>query len=111
MYEIYYANSPQSSNEYLCTVRCGVAERNEMFLQTTGSEDITKEHKVGFIGELTEELTDGGSIVTSEDDWINIKAPEDGRSSSSNKTHINSGKNDFSSIKTTNTNRRKKVQV
>lgn len=110
VYEIYYANSPQSSNEYLCTVRCGVAERDEINLQTTGFEDVTKEHEVGLIGELTQELTDGGSIVTSEDDWINVKTPEDGRSSSSNKTHINRGKTDFSSIKTTNTNRRKKVQ-
>ncbi|KAL2478486.1 hypothetical protein Fot_47500 [Forsythia ovata] len=111
MYEIYYANSPQSSNEYLCTVRCGVAERDEMFLQTTGIEDVPEEHEEGFIGELTEEIiTDGANIVTSEDDWIKVKAPEDGRSSSSNKTNINTGKNDFSSSKTTNINRRKKVQ-
>ncbi|KAL2461243.1 Uncharacterized protein Adt_44663 [Abeliophyllum distichum] len=111
VYEIYYANSPESSNEYLCTVRCGVAERDEMFLQTTGIEDVPEEHEEGFIGELTEEIiTEGANNVTSEDDWIKVKAPEDGRSSSSNKTNINTGKNDFSSIKTTNINKRKKVQ-
>ncbi|KAG8363607.1 hypothetical protein BUALT_Bualt19G0040000 [Buddleja alternifolia] len=88
VYEVYYANSPQSSSEYLCTVRCGVAERDEKLLQATSIEDVAEERGEFVSGELTEE-TDGHSILTSEDDWVNIKVPEVGSSSLSDKTNIN----------------------
>ncbi|KAL3832952.1 hypothetical protein ACJIZ3_007688 [Penstemon smallii] len=84
-FEVYYAKSPQSDNEYLCTVRCGIAERDEEILQTTLVEDVAKDH--GESGDPTEEIsTDGGSIVSSDDDWVKIKVPEVERSSLSNKT-------------------------
>ncbi|KAK4384236.1 hypothetical protein Sango_2735100 [Sesamum angolense] len=78
LYEVYYAHSPHSTNEYLCTVRCGLAEREDKLLQTTCIEDVEEERGECLLGELTEEtLTDGATIVTSEDDWVKIKVPED----------------------------------
>ncbi|KAI3448881.1 hypothetical protein Pfo_005546 [Paulownia fortunei] len=94
VYEVYYAHSPHSSNEYLCTVRCGVAERDEKLLQTNCIEDVAEEHGECLLGEVTEEtVTDEGNIVTSEDDWVTIKVPEVGRSSVSDKINTNRMKN------------------
>ncbi|KAL0289755.1 UNVERIFIED_CONTAM: hypothetical protein Sangu_2603700 [Sesamum angustifolium] len=93
VYEVYYAHSPHSTNEYLCTVRCGLAEREDKLLQTTCIEDVEEERGECLSGELTEEtLTDGATIVTSEDDWVKIKVPEVGRSSLSDKINTDKGK-------------------
>ncbi|KZV27536.1 hypothetical protein F511_04587 [Dorcoceras hygrometricum] len=79
VFEVYYSHSPQSSNEYLCTVRCNSAERNEKLLQTTGIEYISEDRGDCFVGKLPEDIvTDGGS---GDDDWVKIKVPEVGRSS------------------------------
>lgn len=92
VYEVYYARSPQSSYEYLCTVRCNPAERDGKLLQTTGIEYVSEEYGGYFLGELPEGIvTDGGS---GDDDWVKIKVPEVGRSS----------------LDKTNANRVKKVQ-
>ncbi|XP_073023839.1 uncharacterized protein [Primulina eburnea] len=92
VYEVYYSCPPQISNEYLCTVRCNAAQRDEMLLQTTGIEYVSKERGDCFVGELPEDIvTDGGS---GDDDWVKIKVPEVGRSS----------------LEKTNTFRVKKVQ-
>ncbi|EPS66317.1 hypothetical protein M569_08469 [Genlisea aurea] len=59
VYEVYYANSAYSSSEYLCTVRCGVAER---------------EGKVLRAPDESSSITDGENSTTSEEDWIKINA-------------------------------------
>ncbi|KAL6560488.1 hypothetical protein OROGR_004047 [Orobanche gracilis] len=82
VYEVYYAHSPQSSNEYLCTVKCGVAERDEELLQTSCIEDAVEENSECLSEEITEEtIADGENIVPSEDEWVKIKLPEVGTSS------------------------------
>ncbi|XP_051145252.1 uncharacterized protein LOC127261103 [Andrographis paniculata] len=89
VYEIYYTRSPRSSNEYLCTVRCGVAERDGKVLQTAtiggvaGGGDCSQEEPI------VESISNGGSSSNSEDDWVKIKVPEVGSGSLSDK--INSG--------------------
>ncbi|KAL6565656.1 hypothetical protein OROHE_004711 [Orobanche hederae] len=82
VYEVYYAHSLQSSNEYLCTVKCGVAERDEELLQTSCIEDAVEEYSECLSEEITEEtIADGENIVPSEDEWVKIKLPEVGTSS------------------------------
>ncbi|XP_012847364.1 PREDICTED: uncharacterized protein LOC105967309 [Erythranthe guttata] len=77
LYEVYYAQSPNSKNEYLCTVRCGVAERDETLLQTNWIEEVAEKHGERAVGELTEEaVIDEPSPATSEDGWVKIKSPE-----------------------------------
>ncbi|KAL8542263.1 hypothetical protein ACS0TY_003218 [Phlomoides rotata] len=77
-YEIYYTASPRSINEYLCTVRCGVAVRDDEVLQTNSTSDVAEERGEGTSGDIAAEtVTNGGNSVTSEDDWINVKVPED----------------------------------
>ncbi|KAH6810711.1 hypothetical protein C2S51_024473 [Perilla frutescens var. frutescens] len=73
-YEIYYEKSPHGINEYLCTVRCGVAERDGKILQTSCVEDVAEEHGECLSGYATAETaSSGGSTATGEDDWVNIK--------------------------------------
>lgn len=94
MYEIYYTASPRSINEYLCTVRCGAAERDDEVLQTNSTEDVAEEHGEGpSVDIAAETVTDGGNIATGEDDWINIKVPEVGKISASDKICTNGSKN------------------
>ncbi|KAL1534005.1 hypothetical protein AAHA92_15709 [Salvia divinorum] len=86
-YEIYYATSPNSVNEYLSTVRCGVAERDDKVLQTSCVEGVGEEHGDSLSGDLAAETTSsGGSTATSEDGWVNIKVPGTGSSPASDKT-------------------------
>ncbi|KAL7126131.1 hypothetical protein ABFS83_14G165100 [Erythranthe nasuta] len=77
LYEVYYAQSPNSKNEYLCTVRCGIAERDETLLQTNWIEEVAVKHGEVAVGELSEEaVTDEPSPASSEDGWVKIKSPE-----------------------------------
>lgn len=92
VYEVYYSHSPQCSNEYLCTVRCNAAERDEKLLQTTEIEFVSEEHYDCFVGELPQGIVTGGG--GGDDDWVKIKVPEV----------------DGSSLDKTNTNRVKNVQ-
>ncbi|KAL3643512.1 hypothetical protein CASFOL_014327 [Castilleja foliolosa] len=80
VYEVYYARSPLgSSNEYLCTVRCAVAERDDLLLQTSCIDNAVEEHSGCLLGEVNEE--NGEGTVTSEDGWVKIKSPDVGTSS------------------------------
>ncbi|XP_073140796.1 uncharacterized protein [Henckelia pumila] len=90
VYEVYCSHSPQSSNEYLCTVRCNAAERDGKILQTTGIEYVSEEHGDCFVGKMPEDIvTNGGG---GDDDWVKIKVPEVG-GSSSDKTDTDRVKN------------------
>uniref|UniRef100_A0A5B6ZBJ1 Uncharacterized protein n=1 Tax=Davidia involucrata TaxID=16924 RepID=A0A5B6ZBJ1_DAVIN len=77
VYEIYYASALQSSNEYLCTVRCGIAARDQELLHAADIEEPVCEHFKGSAGELAKEkFKDDGNTGTSEDDWVEVKAPD-----------------------------------
>ncbi|KAF6158563.1 hypothetical protein GIB67_040077 [Kingdonia uniflora] len=76
-YEIYYTPEPQSTGEYLCTVRCGV----------TAKEDITVDanHTDGVIVAHLEESSEGPSELqtenirnssTDDDGWVKVKIPD-----------------------------------
>ncbi|XP_037494177.1 uncharacterized protein LOC105628714, partial [Jatropha curcas] len=75
VYEIYYASELQSSDEYLCTVRCGIAVRGEEVLHAIDVEETVSAHQKGSTKELAEERHKNGSnLITSEDDWVEVKA-------------------------------------
>ncbi|KAK4359749.1 hypothetical protein RND71_021978 [Anisodus tanguticus] len=78
VYEIYYAPTLQSDNEYLCTVRCTVAERDGEFLQASESEVVTPQYlKEDYIGKPTEGgVTADAKLCPSEDDWVEVKVPD-----------------------------------
>ncbi|XP_050385777.1 uncharacterized protein LOC126802228 [Argentina anserina] len=68
VYEIYYAPDLQSENEYLCTVRCGIAARDE---------EVHSANSNGSLKEVSEEnVRDANNLSTSEDDWVEVKVPD-----------------------------------
>ncbi|KAK8505068.1 hypothetical protein V6N13_140067 [Hibiscus sabdariffa] len=77
IYEMYCAPKPLSSNEYLCTVRCGVACRDEEVLQAANFDESELAHLKGCNTELDEKRLKSDSNSTSnEDDWVEVKAPD-----------------------------------
>ncbi|MBA0709552.1 hypothetical protein Golax_024581 [Gossypium laxum] len=82
VYEIYYAPKPQSSNEYLSTVRCGVACRDEEVLLAPNFDESAFAHLKGANTELDEKTLKSDSNSkndsnsnSNEDDWVEVKAP------------------------------------
>ncbi|XP_027159873.1 uncharacterized protein LOC113761201 [Coffea eugenioides] len=95
VYEVYCAQSKNSGNEYLCTVRCSIAERDEQVLQAVNVEELSKECvKHAAVG-LPEEKSSGGEHnAPSDDDWVEVKVVssptlENGTGSLSNETISN----------------------
>ncbi|PIA53608.1 hypothetical protein AQUCO_00900289v1 [Aquilegia coerulea] len=80
VFEIYYATGPQSDNEYLCTVRCGIAAKeDDAPLSATPTEEVTSVHIEGSNEqkELLEEKTKSESnSSTDENGWVKIKVPD-----------------------------------
>lgn len=77
VYEIYYAPTLQSDNEYLCTVRCSIAERDGEFLQANEIEVVTLQYLEDYVGNPTEgRVTAEAKLCTREDDWVEVKVPE-----------------------------------
>jgi hypothetical protein len=77
VYEIYYAPDLQSDNEYLCTVRCGIAARDEEVLHTADNEEVRLENPNGSLKDVSEEnLRNNNNLSTSEDDWVEVKVPD-----------------------------------
>lgn len=79
VYEIYYAPDLQSGNEYLCTVRCGIAARDEDMLPTGDNEDVRSANSNGSNGSLkdpSEEKSRNGNSPNSEDDWVEVKVSD-----------------------------------
>lgn len=75
VFEIYYAPSLQSINEYLCTVRCGVATRDEEVLQTMNTEEgALTQPKETDTSQNAGSISCGSNASTNEDDWIEVKA-------------------------------------
>ncbi|KAJ6906867.1 hypothetical protein NC652_024312 [Populus alba x Populus x berolinensis] len=74
VYEIYYAPELQSSGEYLCTVCCGIAARNEEVQHATNIEEAVLAHARSSIQGLAEEkLRNGRSLTPNENDWFEVK--------------------------------------
>ena len=77
MYEIYYAPSLSSASEYLCTVRCGIVERDEEIVLATDTEELDCGHLKGSAEEMVKEkFKCGSNISTNEDDWVDVKVPD-----------------------------------
>ena len=96
VYEIYYAPEPQSSNEYLCTVRCGIASRDEEVLHAANLHEAALAHQKGAYKELDEKrLKNDINANSNEDDWVEVKTPDtsvlDSGSSASSNFSVNSG--------------------
>ena len=70
MYEIYTAPDLQSNNEYLCTVRCGVAARDGEVLRAPNIQEIASSHVEGSNRESC------GENIKNEDDWVEVKVPD-----------------------------------
>ncbi|TKY67986.1 hypothetical protein E2542_SST10883 [Spatholobus suberectus] len=69
VYEIYFAPDSRANNDYLSTVRCGVAVRNDQVLQHLSDDNIK-----------------------TEDDWVEVKVPDTPNTPSQTKPYINSTK-------------------
>ncbi|TYI15197.1 hypothetical protein ES332_A08G170500v1 [Gossypium tomentosum] len=96
VYEIYYAPKPQSSNEYLSTVRCGVACRDEEVLLAPNFDESALAHLKGANTKLDEKtLKNDSNSNSNEDDWVEVKAPGtpllDGGSTVSSNSVVHSG--------------------
>ncbi|KAK8284734.1 hypothetical protein V6Z12_D08G180100 [Gossypium hirsutum] len=76
VYEIYYAPKPQSSKEYLSTVRCGVACRDKEVLLAPNFDESAFAHLKGANTKLDEKtLKNDSNSNSNEDDWVEVKAP------------------------------------
>uniref|UniRef100_A0A2P2JL64 Uncharacterized protein MANES_10G141000 n=1 Tax=Rhizophora mucronata TaxID=61149 RepID=A0A2P2JL64_RHIMU len=74
--EIYYAPEMHSGNEYLCTVRCGIAARGEEVLCAPETDETILTHLRGFTEEPSEGKQQSGcKLTTNEDDWVEVKVP------------------------------------
>lgn len=76
VYEIYYAPSLQSSNEYLCTVRCSVAAKEEELQHSTEIDEAESPHLKRSSKQLTEDKCKSDSSSTNEDDWVEVKVSD-----------------------------------
>ena len=82
VYEVYYALERQSDQEYLCTVRCGVAAREDDILQTGDTGEATGEdHDTSGTNtpEIPNQTTKSDSINSNgsdEDGWVEVKVPD-----------------------------------
>ncbi|TXG55818.1 hypothetical protein EZV62_017131 [Acer yangbiense] len=75
VYEIYCAPVLCGSNEYLCTVRCSVATRDEEVLCTPNAEEAASANLKGGSKELDEKKSgSNSSSSTNEDGWVEVKA-------------------------------------
>ncbi|XP_030552208.2 uncharacterized protein LOC115756521 [Rhodamnia argentea] len=59
VYEIYYAPKQQTGNEYLCTVRCGIADWDEASVDEFAEQRSKSEI----------------NLNAGEDDWVEVKVP------------------------------------
>ncbi|KAJ4833346.1 hypothetical protein Tsubulata_000574 [Turnera subulata] len=83
VFEIYYATEPNGESEYLCTVRCGLAMRDEGVLRISDVEEALLPDSTGTVKESAEQKVGKGSEpITNEDDWVEVKAPNRSRSAS-----------------------------
>ncbi|KAG6628230.1 hypothetical protein CIPAW_14G000700 [Carya illinoinensis] len=76
VYEMYYHSGLQCGNEYLCTVRCGIAARDEEVL-TAEVEEVISPNLDGTNKGLSEaDVKSGRNLTGSEDDWVEVRVPD-----------------------------------
>ncbi|XP_074308427.1 uncharacterized protein LOC141643254 [Silene latifolia] len=77
VYEIYCATNEKSENEYLCTVRCGIAARDEVLqLEVDGVASISSNSEKS--ADEVHSRTDSGSS-TDGDGWVDVKLNKSSR--------------------------------
>ncbi|KAI8545839.1 hypothetical protein RHMOL_Rhmol07G0069200 [Rhododendron molle] len=76
VYEMYFAPSPRSSNEYLCTVRCGIATRDDEVLHAPYAEPVDAHSNLSDGEQSKEKWSNDGTISPTLDDWIEVKVPD-----------------------------------
>lgn len=77
VYEIYYASDEKCENEYLCTVRCGLATRDEELLKVTdaiGSLSTSSSVSDRCVDEGNSRTESGSS--TNVDGWVDVEVPD-----------------------------------
>lgn len=74
VYEIYYTTGLQKSNEYLCTVRCGIATRDGEVLHTTGVQEAILAHQEP-VKDLAMRSKNEGAVDANKDDWVEVEPP------------------------------------
>lgn len=73
---MYYHSGLQCGNEYLCTVRCGIAARDEEVL-TAEVEEVISPNLDGTNKGLSEaDVKSGRNLTGSEDDWVEVRVPD-----------------------------------
>lgn len=73
MYEIYYKSDVHSSNEYLCTVRCSIAAREDDLLHESNHVEAAIEPTKESDSDYNEKRSPSS---TNEDDWVEVKNPQ-----------------------------------
>lgn len=73
VYEIYYKPDVHSSNEYLCTVRCSIAAREDDLFHETNHVEAATESKKESDRDYNEKKSPSSAT---EDDWVEVKNPE-----------------------------------
>lgn len=91
IYEIYYAPDVGSSNEYLCTVRCGVATRGEEVLCAPSLEEAVAHLKGANKETDASKSKSDSSLNTNEDGWVEVKALDSPRLDNGNSLPPSSG--------------------
>ncbi|KAG5013801.1 hypothetical protein JHK82_025935 [Glycine max] len=76
VYEIYYAPNSRTNNDYLSTVRCGIAVRDDQVLRSPSIQNLSDDN-----------------VNKTEDDWVEVKVPD---SPSQTKPYPNSTKTSLS---------------
>lgn len=76
VYEIYYESNPQSGKEYLCTVRCDVAARDDEVLRATDNDEAVSTCSKGSHDDQSKENVRSDSNRSSEDEWVEVKVPD-----------------------------------
>ncbi|KAI5012169.1 hypothetical protein ZWY2020_024303 [Hordeum vulgare] len=73
-YEIYYSTDlKDTSKDYLCTVRCGIAAQEP---QPPGEECVSQASSNAAIGEKHEQEAKSVTSSSDEDSWVEVKIPE-----------------------------------
>ncbi|KAG9449419.1 hypothetical protein H6P81_009384 [Aristolochia fimbriata] len=84
IYEIYYLPCNQSCNEYLCTVRCGVAANEERLFNVGDTREAPKHAECSEVKDKAENK----SSSSEEDGWVEVKNSECSSSCNSDKYNL-----------------------
>ncbi|MCL7030134.1 hypothetical protein MKW94_030837 [Papaver nudicaule] len=78
VYEIYYSTDKKNNNEYLCTVKCSPAAKEDASLipcDTREANGVHPEEAPETVEVSTNKIKSDSSQGTNEDDWVDVKTP------------------------------------